>query len=157
MEHMLADSLTEEGNLDPTGITAKSLFTGVIYPVKLIFYGERFVTEPAYKLPPQAFETQEDGTRIDNFDKSLEFSWYYVVEFWVMPGRGQSFLKFETEAYQRSYDKFRAVNTNDALSICDFDEMNITYPLPTVVKPSMRTGGRSPPTSVMQADKWIDL
>lgn len=74
-----------------------------------------------------------------------------------MPGRGQSYLKFETEAYQRTFDKFRAVNTNDALTLCDYNEMNITYPLPVQIKASDRTGGRSPPTSVSQSDVTVNL
>ena len=119
MEHTLSDSLTSADNLDPTGLSAKDLFNGVIYPITLIFYGERYVTEPSYKLPPQQFLTLEDGSRVDNWDKSKKFNWYYLVEFWVMPGRGQSFFKFETEQYQRIYDQFRAINTNDALTIAD--------------------------------------
>lgn len=56
----------------------------------------------------------------------MEVNWFYIVEFWVLPGMGRSFFKFETESQvPGSKDKktgkvmTRVKNSNDGLEYCD--------------------------------------
>ncbi|CAD7931113.1 unnamed protein product [Amoebophrya sp. A25] len=158
MYHVLVKSVLTPDAIENHQFTMQKLFNGVIYPITLIFWGERnvLVDEVPVPLVAETFLDPTSQKMVKKWDDHLVND-YVVFELWVMPGKGDSFLRIDAERYNATRSRYMLTSTNDATYYMNSSAMRLTYPLPTAIIPGKAMGGRASPISIVLAEMDVKL
>ncbi|CAD7948321.1 unnamed protein product [Amoebophrya sp. A120] len=159
MHHVLAKSVLTPDTIENHAVSLQQLFDGVIYPITLIFWGERNVLKDEKQVSELAetFIDPTTGQSVKIWDTDMEIDDYIVFQLWVMPGKFDSYLRIESELYNNTRSTFMLSTTNDASYYMNATEMKLTYPLPTEIVAGRKMGERAPPMSVVPLEISVSL
>eukprot|EP00392_Amoebophrya_sp_AT5.2_P012032 g12126.t1 len=111
----------------------------------------------SFKQLQRFFGAGESRCRGFRFPLLMEVDDFVVLQLWVMPGKGDSYLRVESERYNATRSTFMLSCSNDASYYMNSTDMKLTYPLPTTIIPGRAMGGRAPPISVVLAEIDVQL